>query len=164
MYRGALDPMWQVGLGVSLPVFAGSRQRPLLASAQADVRTEEALASSTRQELEFRTRERFESLAAAVKIARLYNEGVLPVDQLSLESAIASYRTGKVPFITVLDALNTLYADRALYLTRLAESEKWRVSIDEADLQASAGMAAAAPIGTPAAMSSNSTAASSFMR
>ncbi|HYT31018.1 MAG TPA: TolC family protein, partial [Thermoanaerobaculia bacterium] len=149
-------------LGISLPVFASSRQRPLLASAQADVRTEEARASSTHQELEFRTRERFENLTAVLKIARLYSEGVLPVDQLSLESAVASYRTGKVPFVTVLDALNTLYADRGLYLTRLAESEKWRVSIDEADLQAGAGtgMASAARTATPAGMGSTSTAAS----
>ena len=44
MYRGGLDPMWQVGLGVSLPIFAGSRQRPLLAAAEADVRIEEARA------------------------------------------------------------------------------------------------------------------------
>ena len=145
MYRGGLDPMWQVGVGISLPIFAGSRQRPLLASARADVRTEEARASSTGQELEFRTRERFENLTAALKIARLYDERLLPVDQLSLESAIASYRTGKVPFVTVLESLNTLYADRALLLTRLAEAEKWRVSIDEADLQGGAGMIAAAP-------------------
>ncbi len=160
MYRGGLDPMWQVGLGVSLPLYAGSRQRPLLASAQADVRTEEFRASSARQELEFRTRERFENLTAALKIARLYDEGVLPVDQLSLESAISSYRTGKLPFVTVLEALNTLYADRALYLTRLAESEKWSVSIDEADLQASTGMAAAA---AAASVGTGSTAAPSTM-
>jgi hypothetical protein len=70
-----------------------------------------------------------------------------------VESAIASYRTGKVPFVTVLEALNTLYADRALYLTRVAESEKWRVSIDEADLQAGAGMTAVAPA-APASMGS----------
>lgn len=143
MYRGGLDPMWQVGLGISLPVFAGRRQRPLLASAQADVRSEEARASATRQELEFRTRERFESLFAASKIARLYAEGVLPVDRLSLESAIASYRGGRVPFVTVLEALNTLYSDRSLLLSRLAEAEKWRVAIDEADPQGGAGMTGA---------------------
>ncbi len=160
MYRGGLDPMWQVGLGVTLPIYAGSRQRPLLASAQADLRTEEARASSTRQELEFRTRERFENLTAILKVARLYNEGVLPVDQLSLESAIASYRTGKVPFVTVLEALNTLYADRSLLLTRLAEAEKWRVAIDEADLLASAGMTAGAPTAAPAAMGSTGPAGS----
>lgn len=161
MYRGGLDPMWQVGLGVSLPVFAGSRQRPLLASAQADLRVEEARASSISQELEFRTRERFANLTAVLKIARLYNEGVLPVDQLSLESAVASYRTGKVPFVTVLEALNTLYADRSLLLTRFAEAEKGRVSIDEADLQASTGMTAAAQAGSPASMGSTAAASSS---
>jgi outer membrane protein TolC len=164
MYRGGLDPMWQVGLGISLPIYAGSRQRPLLASAQADVRSEEARASSTRQELEFQTRQRFESLTAVLKVASLYSEGVLPVDQLSLESAIASYRTGKIPFITVLDALNTLYADRALYLGRLAESERLRVAIDEADLPAGAGMAAAAPTGAPAGMASTGASSSSSMR
>ncbi|HEY6148177.1 MAG TPA: TolC family protein, partial [Thermoanaerobaculia bacterium] len=51
MYRGGLDPMWQVGVAISLPVYAGTRQRPLIAAAQADVRTEEARASSLRQEL-----------------------------------------------------------------------------------------------------------------
>ena len=165
MYRGGLDPMWQVGLGISLPVYAGHRQRPLLASAQADVRSEEARASATGQELEFRTRERYESLAAVTRIARLYDEGVLPVDRLSLESAIDSYRSGKVPFITVLEALNTLYADRALWLSRLAEAEKWRIAIDEADPAGAAptfmGSGAAGtnttPAGAAAVMSTAST-------
>jgi hypothetical protein len=84
-----------------------------------------------------------ENLAAAIRVARLYRDGVLPVDQISLESAIASYRTGTVPFLTVLEALNTLYADRARLLARLADAEKWRVSIDEADLLDGAGMKAA---------------------
>lgn len=148
MYRGGLDPMWQVGLGVTLPIYAGTRQRPRLAAAGAELRSDEARVSSVGLELEFRTRERYETLNAALKVAKLYREGVLPVDQLSLESAVASYRTGKVPFVTVLEALNTLYADRAIYLARLAESERWRVSIDEADLQPAGGMSAgAAPSG-----------------
>ena len=160
MYRGGLDPMWQVGVGITLPIYAGSRQRPRLAAAEADLRSEEARAASTRLELEFRTRERFESLAAVLKVAHLYGEGILPVDQLSLESAIASYRTGKIPFVTVLEALNTLYADRSIYRTRLAEAEKLRVAIDEADLQAGAGMSSAA---APAQSGSGSTGAAAAM-
>ncbi len=167
MYRGGLDPMWQVGVGITLPIYAGSRQRPRLAAAEADLRSEEARADSTRRELEFRTRERFENLAAVLKVARLYDEGVLPVDQLSLESAIATYRTGKVPFVTVLEALNTLYADRSIYRARLAEAEKLRVAIDEADLQASAGMSgasAAAPTGKDATGATATVGSSSAMR
>jgi hypothetical protein len=62
--------------------------------------------------------------------------------------------------VTVLEALNTLYADRSILLTRLAEAEKWRIAIDEADLPASAGMgaspSAAVSASAPAAMSSSS--------
>lgn len=157
MYRGGLDPMWQVGLGITLPIYTGSRQRPRLNAAGAELRSDEARVSSVGLELEFRTRERYETLNAALKVAKLYREGVLPMDQLSLESAVGSYRTGKVPFLTVLEALNTLYADRAIYLTRLAEAERWRVLIDEVDLQPTGGMSGgAAPSGpSPGAGTTN---------
>jgi outer membrane protein TolC len=144
MYRGGLDPMWQVGLGVTLPIHVGSRLKPRLSEAEAELRSDQSRLSSAALELEFRTRERFQNLEAALRVARLYREGVMPTDQLSLESAVASYRTGKVPFVTVLEALNTLYADSAIYLSRLADAEKWRVAIDEADLQSTAGMAVGA--------------------
>lgn len=140
MYRGGLDPMWQVGLGITLPIYARSRQRNRLREAETQVRGRAATLSGVRQELDFRTRERYENLLAAIRVAKLYRDGVLAIDQLSLESALASYRTARVPFVTVLDALNTLYADRATYLSRIAESEKWRVAIDEADLAATSAM------------------------
>jgi len=38
-----------------------------------------------------------------------------------------------VPFVTVFEAVNVLYSDRASYLGRLAEAAKWRVAIDEAE-------------------------------
>jgi outer membrane protein, heavy metal efflux system len=147
MYRGGLDPMWQVGLGVTLPIHVGSRQKPRLAEAEAELRSDQSRFSSAALELEFRTRERFQNLKAALLVARLYREGVMPTDQLSLESAVASYRTGKVPFVTVLEALNTLYADRAVYLSRLADAERWRAAIDEGELQQSATMSAAPSAG-----------------
>jgi outer membrane protein TolC len=136
MYRGGLDPMWQVGLGVTLPVFSGSRQKPLEKEAQLLRSSDEELLKATRSELDLRARERFEALQASEKVARLYREGILSVDQLSFDAALASYKTGKVPFVTVLDALSTFYADRAAYLSRLADAAKLRVAIDEAGLGA----------------------------
>ena len=142
MLRGSMTPMWQAGVGISLPIYYRSRQQKRLEEAQALRRSSEALQTSLGLELELRTRERAASLTATQRVLRVYKDGVLPLDQLSLDAALASYRTGKLPFVTVLEALNALYADRALYLTRLAEAEKWRVAIDEADLQPTAGMSA----------------------
>jgi len=142
MLRGSTTPMWQAGVGISLPIYFRSRQQKRLEETQALRRSSEAQQISLALELELRTRERIASLTATQRVIKLYQDGVLPLDQLSLDAALASYRTGNVPFVTVLEALNALYADKALYLNRLADAEKWRVSIDEADLQPTAGMAA----------------------
>ena len=142
MLRGSMPPMWQAGVGISLPIYFRSRQQKRLEEVQALRRSSEAQQTSLGLELELRTRERVASLTAAQRVLKLYKDGVLPLDQLSLDAGLSSYRTGKVPFVSVLEALNALYADKALYLTRLADAEKWRVAIDEADLQPTAGMSA----------------------
>lgn len=151
MYRGGLDPMWQAGIGVTLPIFARSRQGPLLAAARAELRSSESQAEALALDLDLATRERFESLKAALEVARLYRDGILPVDRLSVEAAVASYRAGKVPFVTVLEVLNALYGDRAAYLSRAADAEKWRVKIDEAEFSASEGMSPAGGAGSVSA-------------
>ncbi|HET7436113.1 MAG TPA: TolC family protein [Thermoanaerobaculia bacterium] len=140
MDRGnfAMGPMWQAGVGVSLPVWIERRQQNQLAEAQAMVRGRTAESDAMVRDLELRSRERIAQLDAALRIASLYRDKILPLDDVSLESALASYQAGKVPFLTVIDALNTLYSDRAIYAARLAESAKWRVAIDEASLQSSA--------------------------
>ncbi len=137
MYRGSFEmgPMWQVGVAINIPLWVERRQQNQLAEAQAVVRGRTADNDTVIRELELRTRERMAQLEAALRIATLYRDKVLPLDDVSLESALASYQAGKLPFISVLDALNTLYSDRAIYASRLAESAKWRVAIDEASLQ-----------------------------
>ena len=140
MYRAGFEmgPMWQVGVGVSLPVWIERRQKNQLAEAQAQVNARTADSEVVSRELELRTRERIAQLDAALRVAKLYRDQILPLDALSLESALASYQAGKIPFITVLDALNAVFNDRALYAGRLAESAKWRVAIDEASVQPTA--------------------------
>jgi outer membrane protein TolC len=134
MYRGsfAMGPMWQAGVGVSLPLWIGRRQENQLAEARARTAGRTAEADAVERDAELRSRERVAPLEAANDAAIVHRDRILPLDQLSLESAQASYAAGKIPFITVLDAVNTLYGDRANYLTRLAEAAKWRVAIDEA--------------------------------
>lgn len=147
MYRGNFEmgPMWQAGVGVSIPLWINKRQQNQLAEAQARVAEETAQRDAVGRELELRTRERIAQLESANDVAALYRDKVVPLDELSYESALASYRAGKVPFIAVFDAVNTLYSDRASYLGRLAEAAKWRVAIDEAALPPTA-MSAAPPM------------------
>lgn len=163
MYRGnfPMGPMWQVGVGVSLPVWINKRQQNQLAEAQARVAEQTSQTDVIGLELEIRTRERVAQLETANEVATLYREKIVPLDQLSYESSLASYQAGKVPFITVFEAVNVLYSDRASYLGRLAEAAKWRVAIDEGALQPTAmGSAPALPAGGGAATSGMSASSS----
>jgi outer membrane protein, heavy metal efflux system len=151
-----MGPMWQAGVGVSLPIWINRRQQNQLAESQARVVEQTAQTDVIGGELELRTRERIAQLEATNEVAKLYGETIVPLDQLSYESALASYQSGKVPFITVFDAVNALYADRASYLGRLAEAAKWRVAIDEASLQPGAMNAGPSPT-SPALQTQSST-------
>ena len=150
MYRGsfAMGPMWQVGVGVSIPAWIDRRQRNQLAEAEALLTGRNADAEIVAQQLELRTRERLAQLGASDEVTVLYRDRILPLDELSLESAMSSYSAGKVPFITVLEALTALFTDRTAYRSRLAESAKWRVAIDEASLDSTS-------MSSTASMSSN---------
>jgi cobalt-zinc-cadmium efflux system outer membrane protein len=137
MYRGnfAMGPMWQAGVGMSLPIWTNKRQQNQLMEAQVRVTERTAQTDVISSELELRTRNRVAELESANDIATLYRDKIVLLDQLSYESALASYQAGKIPFISVFDAVNALYSDRANYLTRLAEAVKWRVAIDEGALE-----------------------------
>lgn len=122
----------EVGFGITLPVFAKRKQHEQIAEAEAMLEARKADAAALSRDLQIRTHERFAALQAAQKNTALYRDRIVPLDQLALESALATYEAGKAPFTTVLEALDALYADRTTLITRTAEAARWRVTIDEA--------------------------------
>ena len=120
MNRGSLPLMWAAGVGVTVPIFAGARTRPLVAEAQglsdSAASTEAAIKSIARA----RAEERLIRMRQLSDEARLDAEGVLVQDRLSVDAALASYRSGAVPFVTVLEALGTFYQDRRAAVGRLS--------------------------------------------
>jgi outer membrane protein TolC len=143
MNRGGLPPMWQAGIGISVPLYR-KRLSAGLAEAEAQLRSSQSVIESVRLQLRFRTQERLTQLKTTERIAILYGEGIVPQGRMSVEAALANYQTGKVPFITVLEALTTLYADRGTHLRLLANHEQTLASLEEASLEPTAGMVAGA--------------------
>jgi outer membrane protein TolC len=149
MNRGGLDPMWQAGVAISVPLYR-KRLSAGLAEAEAQARALERLVEAIRLQLRFRTQQRLAQLSATERIATLYGQGIVPQDRMSVDAAVANYQTGKVPFIAVLEALTTLYNDRATHLALQASHERTRASLEEASLEDTSGMDAAGPSGTAA--------------
>ena len=149
MNRGGLDPMWQAGVSVTLPVNR-KRRASAVAEAEALLAAARARAASVDLQLRLRTQERLAQLDAARKIAVLYGEGIVPQDRMSVEAAIASYQAGQVPFVTVLEALTTLYGDRVALARLLAGQWRIRAALDEASLDAGLELPPAAAMASPA--------------
>ena len=139
MNRGGLDPMWQAGFGVSLPLYR-KRLSSSLDEAESQLRSSRRVVESITLQLRFRAQQRLAQLKATEKVAEIYGEGIVPQDQMSVDAALANYETGKIPFIAVLEALTTLYNDRATHLALLANHEKIRASLEEASLEDTSAM------------------------
>jgi outer membrane protein TolC len=144
MNRGGLDPMWQAGVSVNLPV-RRQRRASGVAEAEALLAAAQARLESVEAQLRLRTGERLARIDTARKVALLYGDGIVPQDRMSVDSAIASYQAGRVPFITVLEALTTLYGDRSTLVRVLAGQSRTRASLDEASLEDTSDGPAIAP-------------------
>lgn len=139
MNRRGLAPMWQAGVGMSVPLHR-KRLWAGVAEAEAQLRSTQSAIESMRLQLRFRTQERLTQLKTTEKVATLYGEGIVPQDRMSVEAALANYQTGRVPFIAVLEALTTLYNDRTTHLRLLANHEQTLASLEEASLDPTSGM------------------------
>jgi outer membrane protein TolC len=152
MNRGGLDAMWTAGVGVTWPFNKKARES---AVAEAELRAKGGghIVESIGLQLAFKTRERFTRAKALEKLVALYDEGIVPQDEMTVEASLANYQTGKILFISVLEAMTALYADRWARTALVADHARLVASLREASLDGGAEMApASAP--SPVAMSS----------
>ena len=103
MAGGGTDRMVSLMLGVTLPVFAGSRQFAMRRETEAM----QAMARADLDDMRAVTRGRVGELYAAIERARrlgeLYRGTILPQAETTVQSAQASYRVGAVDLMTLVD-------------------------------------------------------------
>lgn len=129
--RGSLPDIWEVNVGITLPLYKGSKQDHAVAEAAATVRASELDVRDTSGVVAAAVRKQFLRAERASRLLRLYGEVIIPQATLSLESAAVGYEVGRVDFLTVLDNVVTLltyqleyYRQNADYLQALARIEE----------------------------------------
>jgi len=91
-------------VGFTLPIHAGSRQLAARDEAAAMERLAEAQLGSVRAGVDARVGELMAELDRARTLTDLYRCEVIPEARSTVQSALASYRVGKVDFMTLVDA------------------------------------------------------------
>jgi outer membrane protein TolC len=124
------ENMGSIMLGFTVPVFAGRRQLKMREEASAMENMVRADLADMRAQVEARIGELLAELDRARSLIALYRSDVLPQAHATVQSALSSYRVGKVDFMTLVDAQMTenkyrqeLHVLIAEYGTAIAELE-----------------------------------------
>lgn len=138
MNRGGLPGMWEAGVDVRVPLYR-ARWDAMLEEARASLREGESRLEALELTLRARTEQRHAQLEARERIAALYEEGIIPQDRLSVAAALASYRVGAVPFVSVLEAQSRVYLDRVTMVRNVSEHEAIRARLEAFSLSEDGG-------------------------
>jgi outer membrane protein TolC len=102
-FRGDLDPVVSFRLGVELPIWRGSGDRPFAVSARADLeaarqelREAEAVAKSRATAL------RADWVRADAQVTR-YEDAIIPMTSLAFDAARSAYLAGRGDFSTLVE-------------------------------------------------------------
>ena len=134
MFREASmnDPgynMFSLGVTFNLP-FQQEKRRAMLAesSSETDMAMEEL--NGLKNSIGYTINDTLAQMERRRKLVELYKTGIIPQAEQSLESAVISYRVGKVDFLTLLDGRvnlfnyeRELYESKAEYMMKLAQLE-----------------------------------------
>jgi len=134
MFREASmnDPgynMFSLGVTFNLPLRQERRQAMLAeSSSESDMAMEEL--NGLKSSIAYTITDTLAQMERRRRLVELYTSGIIPQAEQSLESAVISYRVGKVDFLTLLDGrLNLfnyereLYESKAEYMMQLARLE-----------------------------------------
>ena len=120
---GAGTDMVSAGIGISIPLWAGSKQSEQIKSAAAERAKAEAEYRDGRLMTEHEARGAFAELTEAQKRIDLFKGGLLQLTAQAVASGRSAYLTGKIDFAGLLDAIRTQYKTQYAYQEALAKFE-----------------------------------------
>ncbi len=129
--NGDLDDIWQVSLGLRVPLYYWRKEKFGVREASLDVSQARENYESTKNNLLFQVKDNYITATTAEKLVELYQTGIIPQSTLSLESAISGYQVGNIDFLTLLNNLITLFNFELEYYKQLTEYQKALARIEE---------------------------------
>lgn len=130
---------WTGTAKINLPLFFWGKNRGEMREAKANLKASEAEENSIQVHTQHEIEQAFSAVQSAEKLVRSYRSGILPQTRATLEAARLAYSSGKIDFMTLIDAARTyretqigLYETEAGLGNSLAELERFvGVSLEE---------------------------------
>ncbi len=100
--RPEFEDLATIEVGISLPLWSGSKQKPRIREMQAFQSTEQARELDLYNETYARLSELRAAAERARNLSELYRTSIVPQAMAAVESALSAYRVGEVDYMTLL--------------------------------------------------------------
>jgi cobalt-zinc-cadmium efflux system outer membrane protein len=124
MDKAALLPEWEVGVGVKLPLYFGSKQRAGVEEAAAALAAARAARDTAAVNIQAQLQDLYARAQASERLISLYHTTIIPQARLALESATSAYEVGKVDFLSLLNSFTVMLEYEMRYHEELANFQK----------------------------------------
>jgi len=118
-FKGRLTGMYEVMIGVEIPLYLKTKQAKMLEESLARLAGSKSGLSSTKNDVAFMLTEDFLKARSAENLIKLYKDRIIPQAALTVESTMAGYQVGKTDFMALLSDINTLFSYRMAYYREL---------------------------------------------
>ncbi len=106
--RPQFEDLATIQVGISLPLWSGSKQKPRIREMEAFQSTEVARELDLHNETFARLSELRAAAERARDLSELYRTSIIPQAQAAVESALSAYRVGEVDYMTLLSNQTTV--------------------------------------------------------
>jgi cobalt-zinc-cadmium efflux system outer membrane protein len=133
---GRYDAFWQetplrpmVGMNLNLPLYKDKR-RAAVGEARARLAKEQADLDAQINEIAFEAEQARQQVIESQQSLAVYRDRLLPTAEQSIESARASYMTGRLDFLRLIESQRQLLTLQGEYYAALAEHHQRMASLD----------------------------------
>jgi outer membrane protein, heavy metal efflux system len=161
MPRGGLEPMWQAGISVTLPIFSAEKASHAVKESEARAAASQGSVEAVEEVVRLRAHERQALLESLDESARLYRDGLLIQSQATADSTMSQYRVGRATFASLLEAIGGVIGDEEGYLEAIASARRVEIAAREVSLEPAAvggGTLGGGPVPGQAGMGQGATA------
>lgn len=119
----------QLGIRLNVPLRL-ERRGAAVAEAEARAASRRAELAKQTDQVNFQVQEAYEQVRESEKVVRLFEEKTLPAAQGNVKAAQSSYVSGKIPFLSLVEAERNLVELRDRYYEAQAESYRRRATLE----------------------------------
>lgn len=120
-YKGKLPDMYELMLGMEIPLFAGRKQGNRLQEAKAAAESTRLDTAAMRNDMLMELNEYYLRAKTSESLVHLYKTRILPQARLALEASFAAYPVNKTDFMSLLNDITVQFSAELAYYRELSQ-------------------------------------------